>query len=250
MSPSPHCAVVVNPGIQAQQSSAVLPQRSRDEHLPLRPVLMLTREIDLTDVDYRLAPHQLTPLISARVEAAARILESTSVNAILFSTRVDRWESLLEVCQEQSVPMVLMGSQAEITGSRHSPRVDIHVPTPVAIDSLCAALVLAAAMSRDTSTLQLGAVTIDLIARRALLSGEDMLLPPKTLDLLIALAGREDCFISTEDLLHMLWLGAPGMTTQDVHWHVWRLRQLLEAQPGCALSVVNRRGYGYRLERH
>jgi hypothetical protein len=217
---------------------------------PARPVLVLVGTQDLGDLAVALAEHQLTPLVTPRAEAAVRILGQLPVAVAVLAVDASGWTTLLDPCRVRRVPTLLTGPPAALAASDHAHRVDLHLPAPVGTDVLTETIVLATTLSvADAGMLRVGRLVVDVPARRATLEDAELLLPPKEFDLLVALARQAGRPVPTEGLLRTVWADEPGMTAQDVHWHVWRLRQLLEAGGEPAVQVVNRRGYGYLLER-
>ena len=218
---------------------------------PPRPVLLLVGgRTDLGGLAVALAGHRLTPLVTPRAEAAVRILGRLPVAAAVLAVDAAGWTTVLDPCRRHRVPTLLTGPTAELAASSHLAEVDLHLPAPVGTDMLTEAIVLATGLAPDGGeVLRVGRLTVDVSAHRASLDDADLLLPPKEFDLLVALARVEGRPVPTEQLLRTVWAEEPGMTAQDVHWHVWRLRQLLETVGEREVSVVNRRGYGYLLER-
>jgi two-component system response regulator VicR len=81
-------------------------------------------------------------------------------------------------------------------------------------------------------------------SRCVVLEGETVDLTPKEFELLLCLVRNHGHFLSTGQLLQVIW----GVGTEKVTLLknlVWRLRQKLEKDPGNPRRIINRQGIGY-----
>ena len=101
----------------------------------------------------------------------------------------------------------------------------------------------------DARSVEVGPLHIDVAARRAAVSGRELVLRPKEFDLLLVLAGTAGQVVSREELMAQVWdENWFGPTkTLDVHVSVLR-RKLAEAGDDPArISTVRGRGYRYEV---
>jgi DNA-binding response OmpR family regulator len=89
-------------------------------------------------------------------------------------------------------------------------------------------------------------MVLDPASRQATLDDRELFLPPKELEILFLLALSDGRPVPTDELLQSIWGGESGITPQDVHWHVWKLKKIL-TEHGNEVSIANRRGFGYIL---
>jgi DNA-binding winged helix-turn-helix (wHTH) protein len=105
---------------------------------------------------------------------------------------------------------------------------------------------------RDASAsgvLRCGELEIDIEACAVRLFGQEIVLTPKTFDLLAFLARHAGRTFSDGELLQALWSDSPYAASGDVKQCVYMLRRHLgAAHPDPKRVVVNVKGFGYRLE--
>jgi DNA-binding response OmpR family regulator len=92
--------------------------------------------------------------------------------------------------------------------------------------------------------LRAGALTVDVVARRAWNGDDELALRPKEFDVLALLASRAGEAVSREDLMADVWDINWFGSTKTLDMHVLGLRQKLGAE-----AITTLRGVGYRLER-
>lgn len=95
---------------------------------------------------------------------------------------------------------------------------------------------------------QRGLLALDVRARAVFVDGQRLELSPKEFELLAELAARPGEPISTKELIRSVWPGSFGMTTQEVRWHIWNLRQAIGDDKRESMIVANRRGFGYLID--
>ncbi|WP_214104520.1 response regulator transcription factor [Acrocarpospora catenulata] len=98
--------------------------------------------------------------------------------------------------------------------------------------------------------LTVGALRLDLAARRAFLDGTELALRPKEFDLLAVLAGKAGEVVTREDLMDQVWDENWFGSTKTLDVHVFALRRKLEEPrvEGGAPRITTVRGRGYRFE--
>lgn len=98
---------------------------------------------------------------------------------------------------------------------------------------------------REETSLSCGRLFIDFSARRAALSGEDVLLTALEFDLLAMLARRRNVAMSREELLAGVWGYDYAGETRTVDVHIQRLRSKIGSS---FIETVYK--YGYRFSSH
>lgn len=94
---------------------------------------------------------------------------------------------------------------------------------------------------------ELAQLAIDKAGHSATISGSRLALTRTEFRLLLALARRQGRTAENSELVSEVWGAAADDRHKSLRLHVRQLRKKLEAEPKSALTVVNRRGFGYRL---
>jgi DNA-binding response OmpR family regulator len=97
-------------------------------------------------------------------------------------------------------------------------------------------------------TLTFGDVRIDLARRTVAKSGQEVTLPPKAYELLLALVRRHGAVISRHDLLREVWGYGASVVSRTVDTHVAELRRKLEDDPAAPRHILTVWKIGYRLD--
>jgi two-component system KDP operon response regulator KdpE len=103
------------------------------------------------------------------------------------------------------------------------------------------------ASEAERQVVELGAVTVDLLARTVTRGGAEVHLTPKEWDLLAELAKHPGRVLTHEFLLRSVWGPAHVGQTEYLRVVIRALRQKLEAQPSQPALIINEPGVGYRL---
>ncbi len=98
-----------------------------------------------------------------------------------------------------------------------------------------------------SETLTIGAVTIDLVARRILRDGQDAKLTRKEYAVLAELARHADRVVTHTQLLRVVWGEAHTGDVEYLRVAMRGLRQKLEVDPSAPALLRNEPGVGYRL---
>lgn len=93
-----------------------------------------------------------------------------------------------------------------------------------------------------------GSLVLDVRSRAAFVDGQRVELSPKEFELLAELAARPGEPVRTEELIRSVWPDSFGMTSQEVRWHIWSLRQAIGDDKRDSKIVANRRGFGYLVD--
>ncbi|MCA1706187.1 MAG: winged helix-turn-helix domain-containing protein [Actinobacteria bacterium] len=91
-----------------------------------------------------------------------------------------------------------------------------------------------------------GSLILDVRSRAAFVHGHRVELSPKQFELLAELAARPGEPVRTDELISSVWPDSFGMTSQEVRWHIFRLRQAIGDDK--REIVANRRGFGYLVD--
>ena len=94
---------------------------------------------------------------------------------------------------------------------------------------------------------ELAQLAIDKAGHSVTISGSRLALTRTEFRLLLALARRRGRTAENSELVSEVWGAAADNRHKSLRLHVKQLRKKLEAEPKSALTVVNRRGFGYRL---
>jgi DNA-binding response OmpR family regulator len=102
-------------------------------------------------------------------------------------------------------------------------------------------------LDRCSTTIAVGGLRIDRLARRVTVADEPLELAPREFDLLVALAVRASEVVSHDELIETVWDAHWSKSTHTLAVHVSALRSKLQDVPGApTISAVA--GRGYRLE--
>ncbi len=127
---------------------------------------------------------------------------------------------------------------------------DDYITKPYKLEELIARI--GAAMRRrdadknkpPAQTVAIGPLTLDVVAGRAYLNGEDMLLAPKEFALLLILASNEGKSFRTERLYADVWKQELAGDNHAIKNAIYRLRKKLETDDG-RFQISTTRGEGY-----
>jgi DNA-binding response OmpR family regulator len=100
----------------------------------------------------------------------------------------------------------------------------------------------------ERTSIEIGQVRLDLLARRAYLGPDEMTLRPKEFDLLAALTASPGTVLSRDELMAGVWDENWYGPTKTLDVHISSLRRKLELGCGPAARITTVRGRGYRFE--
>jgi DNA-binding response OmpR family regulator len=215
----------------------------------LGPVLLVLGKMGdhhLSELAPALRTHSLLPLFAPTEEAALRMLNQMPIKVAFFTADLNQLFQLVQQCKEWSTPTIVAGTQEQLTSIRDRTKPDIHLPLPADSLSIIATIVAASELAPEEQVIKVGTMVLDPASRQVTLGDRELLLPPKELEILFLLALSDGRPVPTDELLQSVWGGESGITPQDVHWHVWKLKKIL-GEHGDKVSVANRRGFGYTL---
>lgn len=106
----------------------------------------------------------------------------------------------------------------------------------------------AARMGPASARIRIGQLELDVDSRMATRSGTAVKIPPKQLDLLLALIRRKGRPASRLELLQEVWGHRGAVLTRTVDYHVAELRKKLEPDPSNPRHILTVSKTGYRVE--
>lgn len=197
-------------------------------------------------------------------EAALRALAAHKPDLIVLDIMlptIDGFEVCRQVRRTSSVPILVLTARDDevdrVVGLELG--ADDYLTKPFSMRELLARVkallrrraLLIEELRRDQTTdaerLTVGAVTIDLAARRVWRSGQEVALKPKEYELLVYLARHQGRVCTSESLLRAVW-GYEGYgDTRTLAVHIHGLREKLEDDPRHPGLIETVRGIGYRL---
>lgn len=100
----------------------------------------------------------------------------------------------------------------------------------------------------DDETYTIGDVSLDVTGHRVTVRGDDVALPLKEFDLLVALMSRAGRVVPRDRLIAQVWGYDYVGDTKTLDVHVKRLRSKIELDPSQPTRLLTVRGVGYRYE--
>ncbi|MDO4666042.1 MAG: MtrAB system response regulator MtrA [Actinomycetaceae bacterium] len=160
----------------------------------------------------------------------------------------------IEVCRqirvESDVPIVMLTAKTDTTDVVEGLEAgaDDYVPKPFKPKELIARVRvrLRGLEHRDSDTLRIGDLEIDVQGHEVARAGEKLFLTPLEFDLLVTLARNPRKVFSREELLEQVWGYRHSQDTRLVNVHIQRLRAKVEQDPEHPRVVLTVRGVGYR----
>jgi DNA-binding winged helix-turn-helix (wHTH) protein len=171
--------------------------------------------------------------------------------AVILQAGVPDWAELLRFLGQREIPIVLLGGPEHLGRAQRDGAATVHLlldSEPIYIAEVTE-LVIGPGISRGLpESIDLGVVKINLRSRLAEIEGEAVELPRMEFDLLVELALQPGQPVESSELLRRLWPQTANATGDDVHSHVFRLRQAIGDHRRTEPLIATRRGYGYLLD--
>ena len=185
-------------------------------------------------------------------EEAIEKFTSNKIHLIILDVmmpRMDGWETLSQIRELSSVPVIMLTAKTEEHHQLNSFRlgVDDYVPKPFSPGVLMArvAALLRRSGMLNNSKKVYGKLVIDDAARKVTLNGTTVELTPKEYDMLSFLTSNAGIALSREQILNSVWNFDYFGDLRTVDTHVKQLRSKL-GDYGDLICTV--RGIGYRFE--
>jgi len=171
---------------------------------------------------------------------------------------MDGWEVCRRLRQTSAVPIIFLTAldsvdnivQGLIDGA------DDYLAKPFKIDELEARVTAQLRRSRmsheqpDVLRFKNGELIINRAEQTTFIRGEEISLSPIEYNLLLFMAERAGRIISTQTIFDTIWGSRAETELQSVKWHIWHLRQQIEADPSNPQFILTERGKGYRFSPH
>ena len=223
-------------------------------------ILLLEDDISLVDgLKYSLKKNGFDAEIVRTVSEALNSIENIGKYDLLILDVTLPDGTGFDVCeavrrQGQQVPIIfLTASDEEVNIIRGlDSGGDDYITKPFRLGELCSrirALLRRAGVSNagNTTVIECGDITIDLLGSRALLNGKNLELTSAEYRLLCLLVRNVNRIVTREIILSELWDEAGNFVDNNtLSVYVRRLREKVEADPSHPRHLITVRGFGYQ----
>ena len=223
-------------------------------------ILLLEDDISLVDgLKYSLKKNGFETEIVRTVSEALNSIENIGKYDLLILDVTLPDGTGFDVCeavrrQGQQVPIIfLTASDEEVNIIRGlDSGGDDYITKPFRLGELCSrirALLRRAGVSNadNTTVIECGDITIDLLGSRALLNGKNLELTSAEYRLLCLLVRNVNRIVTREIILSELWDEAGNFVDNNtLSVYVRRLREKVEADPSHPRHLITVRGFGYQ----
>lgn len=168
------------------------------------------------------------------------------------------WDVCQRIREFSPVPIIMLTAMGQITDKVRGLDLgaDDYITKPVDLGEIKArvkALLRRVALGEQTACLYSAGgdyITLDPIARRVRVAGEDISLTPTEYNLLLYFITHPDRPISYGELLDNVWGPGYEAATSNLKLYVLYLRRKIEPDPDNPIYIINERGIGYRFVRN
>lgn len=168
---------------------------------------------------------------------------------------MDGWETCYRIRQVSTVPIIFLTAKQTLDDKVSGLQIgaDDYLVKPFNPGELIARVEAVlrrsrrARAERDT-LISLGQLVVNRGSRQVVVRGQPVSLRPAEYTLLLILAERADQTVNTDTIGDLMGIAEPRLRPRRIKWHVWKLRQSIEEDPGHPKLVVTEPG-GYRLVR-
>ena len=223
-------------------------------------ILLLEDDISLVDgLQYSLKKNGFEAEIVRTVSEALNSIENIGKYDLLILDVTLPDGTGFDVCeavrrQGQQVPIIfLTASDEEVNIIRGlDSGGDDYITKPFRLGELCSrirALLRRAGVSNanNTTVIECGDITVDLLGSRALLNGKNLELTSAEYRLLCLLVRNANRIVTREIILSELWDEAGNFVDNNtLSVYVRRLREKVEADPSHPRHLITVRGFGYQ----
>lgn len=223
-------------------------------------ILLLEDDISLVDgLQYSLKKNGFEAEIVRTVSEAINSIENIGKYDLLILDVTLPDGTGFDVCeavrrQGQQVPIIfLTASDEEVNIIRGlDSGGDDYITKPFRLGELCSrirALLRRAGVSNanNTTVIECGDITVDLLGSRALLNGKNLELTSAEYRLLCLLVRNVNRIVTREIILRELWDEAGNFVDNNtLSVYVRRLREKVEADPSHPRHLITVRGFGYQ----
>ena len=191
-------------------------------------------------------------------DRALSLLRSLAIHAIVidpFNIETNGLDAIIDIRRMTNVPILVMTGLPDrhVLVAALRLGVDDYVLKPVwpsEIAARVAALVRRTKRGDQQSRIDAGHLVIDVIARQAFVSGEEIYLADREFDVLALLAQHAGTVFARSEIFTQVWREtADEQSAATVVEHVRRLRRAVESDPRHPrlIQTVQRRGYRFNL---
>ncbi len=226
----------------------------------MNKILLLEDDISLVDgLKYSLKKNGFETEIVRTVSEALNSIENIGKYDLLILDVTLPDGTGFDVCeavrrQDQQVPIIfLTASDEEVNIIRGlDSGGDDYITKPFRLGELCSrirALLRRAGVSNanNTTVIECGDITVDLLGSRALLNGKNLELTSAEYRLLCLLVRNVNRIVTREIILSELWDEAGNFVDNNtLSVYVRRLREKVEADPSHPRHLITVRGFGYQ----
>jgi DNA-binding response OmpR family regulator len=196
---------------------------------------------------------------SANAEDALELVSQNKPDLVILDIGLpgmDGLDALREMKSRHNLPVIFLTARRreldEVLGLELG--ADDYISKPFDVDVVLArvkaVLRRAGGIPQSEKTIErlvVGDLEIDPESHTVSCAGQSLDLSPREFDLLLALAGKPEKVVSTEDLLSQVWGAEFVGQPQVVYVHIRWLRQKLETDPDHPQRILTMRGVGYKL---
>lgn len=190
---------------------------------------------------------------AANGKEAVKLFEEEEVDLILLDVMMpvmDGWMALKIIRNQSTIPIIMLTARTdeEDTVFGFELGADDYIGKPFRARELIArvkALLHRTGKTAATDKISIGQLTIDLMAMRVEIDGQEIVLSPKEYELLIYFINNSNQALSREQILNRIWGYDFEGEDRTVDTVIKRLRKKMD-QEGNRISTV--RGIGYRFE--
>ncbi len=220
-------------------------------------ILVVDDEVTIREtLQYNLEKEDYDVITAADGAEALDLARASDVDLIVLDLMLPELDGL-SVCrairQEQDTPIIMLtartGEMDKIVGLESG--ADDYVVKPFSLGELLArvrAVLRRAPATSQQDILESGNLRLDLIARRATLSDQEISLTPKEFDLLTEFMRNRGVVLSRDLMLTKVWGYDYLGDSRTVDVHIRWLREKIEDDPSHPERILTVRGVGYRFE--
>lgn len=214
-------------------------------------LLLLDSSEGFDEVADRLRSRGFAPVVAVAAEHAIQLVRKSRPDvAILLNGAASPPASLIRQLEQRDVPVVLVAASDQIREAAGMKTVVAVVPAPSDPEEIAAAAEVAVgddAAQQAPASIEIGSLRIDFAARLVYLEERRVAIPPIEFGILAELARQAGRPVPSADLIRRVWPKNSSITCNDVHNHIYRLREIIGDHERVPPLIVNRRGYGYVL---
>ena len=208
-------------------------------------------------IELTLADAKFEPITATSGRAGLAMLLEHRPDLVLLDVmmpEMDGWETCHRIRQISTVPIIFLTAKQAVSDRVAGLQLggDDYLVKPFNPGEMIARVEAVLRRShrrradRD-AVLRIGKqLAIDRDTRQVVVRGQPVPLRPAEYNLLVILAERAGQVVSANHIGSQLGIAEPGVRSRRVKWHVWKLRQSIERNPGQPELVITDPG-GYRL---